>query len=278
MKISIKTFAVAAALVLTAQSASAALIGWETFESFNPSAGAPNDVGINDTTPEVNTSNGWLSGAVGHLASSGNNGNGFRGYGLNTTASFLNDGVFGASGDATSGAAASSWKFIGQFAGQRQGDFLVTNESAHFFQIEFFHYDARRAAANSADTLELRYTAGPGNLINKNFGTEVQNGAVLNTTTFASPSETDVTRNPAAALSSKVFLAPGESASFRFVWSGHNANFAQSQIDNLAIEGSFFETSALLIEVDPSAVPLPAGVWLFGSALAGLFARKRLGK
>ena len=53
-------------------------------------------------------------------------------------------------------------------------------------------------------------------------------------------------------------------------------------VDNEHFSHQLAENTAdLLVEIDPanvSAVPVPASAWLFMSALAGLFGRKRLSK
>ena len=83
-------------------------------------------------------------------------------------------------------------------------------------------------------------------------------------------------------IGTQAYLAPGESAGFRFVWTDFATSGAESQLDNIAFEGQFFETAALLVEVDPAAVtavPGPAAglAWLLGALLAGVGFRELRG-
>ena len=59
-----------------------------------------------------------------------------------------------------------------------------------------------------------------------------------------------------------VRLAPGDTASFRFRWTNSSTDFAQSQIDNLAISGTFQDQDngfALINPVDVLTAPVFKG-------------------
>lgn len=310
MKKLLPMLGVSMACLLAAQTSSAAaLIGWQTFDN----NGGNNNTGINDTTPDTNSTfdatpvggasgNHYLTGAIGPSAST----LGRRGRGQNTNNGFLNGPTFGLNenivdytlADGSPGArigpqgqaGTSSWKFSTS-DNERRGDFSITNHSDYFFRLEFIHFDARAGNANSPDNLQLVYLAGgSSNLLKGSDDTEFNDlVSIYNTENAAladfgtAPSVLNISRSLGAALSNAAYLAPGQSASFRFIWTGQGTNGAESQIDNLALEGNFFETSALTTSIDPlsvtaSAVPVPASAWLFISALTGLFARKRLSK
>ena len=277
--------------VLTAGSASASsFIGWQTFSN----CGANNDTGVCDTTPESNSTydatpvggigpaNTYLTGAIGVNASAGSR----VGRGQQTNNAFLNGAGFGNEsadssrliqnvtladgslgvrigpfGSATQGApdGTSSWKFSTN-NDARTGDIRVTNESAYYFRIQFIHFDARVGNANSPQNLEIKYLSGDGTAFDNGLtrfdtSTElVDLTNVYNNDFGPGPATFNVSHSIGGALSTQTFLAPGESAGFRFVWTDFVTSGAESQLDNIAFEGQFFETAALLIELDPAAV------------------------
>lgn len=284
-----------------------ALLGWQTFDTTTP--GAANS-GIDDTTPDTNStfdatpvgsispSGHYLTGAIGPSAS----GTGRNGFGENSNNTFLNGQTFGGNdlmneaaesvfawtlADGSPGAQiggqgtaeASSWKFANS-NNQRLGDFSITNHSDYYFRLEFIHFDARVGNANSPDDLDIIYLATPGNLIRKQTGLEVVDLAgVYNTENAAlvdfgtAPATINISRGVGEALSSQVFIAPGDSAAFRFRWTGQVNDTAESQIDNLAFEGTFFETADLLNVVDPVSVAeanVPVMPWLLQWVMAGV--------
>ena len=299
------------AALFTVQSASAALIGWQTFENV-----AGNNANMQDSTPDNNTTydatpvgtsagNVYLTGVIGAGASS----LGRDGFGINTSNTFLNGPGFGnesadssrlivnnlmADGSAgtrigpNGSAGASSWKF-GNSGNQRAGDVRITNASDYYFRIELAHFDTRVGNASAPDNLQMVYLSGNGTafdngLTRKDSGSEIGNLVSLynedyDPTNSSAALTNNISRSLGGALGTQAYLAPGASAAFRFLWTGQTSSGAQSQIDNLAFEGTFFETAALATEINPAtAVPVPASAWLFGSALIGLLGRKRLAK
>ena len=285
--------AIAGALALACLSspANAAIVGWQTFSN----CGAHNDTGVCDTTPENNSTwdaspvgsispaSTYLSAAAGRPSSAA----GRSGRGQQANASFLNgpgfgheapdpsrlvvnvpmaDGTpgtrIGAIGSSLQGAPSgtSSWKFSTNDTA-RTGDFRVTNESDYYFVLDFLHFDARVGNANSPRRLEVRYLAGDGTAFDNALvvvatGTELANLTNLYDADLgAGPATTEISLDVLSALATPVFIAPGESAGFRFVWSDFRTSAAESQVDNLAFEGRFFATAALTIEIDPVGVP-----------------------
>lgn len=308
--------------LVAAQSASAALVGWQTFGTYP----APANANLTDSTPDNNTT--WDATPVGSSVPAGGGGSvylsgvigtgasslGRDGWGTQTNSGFLNGPGFGNEGanssrlivnntmsDGTAGTrigpngcgtanCGSSWKF-GNSGNQRIGDVQITNESDYVFRLEFIHFDARVGNSNSPDNLQIVYLNGNGTAFDNELrrfdnGNEIGNlTSVYNVdydpTNSAGSVTNNVSRSLGAATSTQVYLEAGQSAAFRFLWTGQVTEGAQSQIDNLAFEGSFFETSALATMVDPaavSAVPLPAAGWMFLTALGGLFARKQVRK
>ncbi|MEM9316502.1 MAG: PEP-CTERM sorting domain-containing protein [Pseudomonadota bacterium] len=272
-------------------------IGWQTFDN----AGGNNNSGISDNTPDSNStfdatpfgshaavSGGgqYLTGIIGVGASN----LGRAGFGQNTANNFLNGPTFGSGtvgsapfgidiedvplADGSAGsrigpqgqAGTSSWKF--QTNGNQEfGDFSITNESDYAFRLERLHYDARAGAANSPMDLDLIYLAGgASNLIRVSTGTEVPDLHVFSDISFASaPSTQNVSQSVAASFNqpTAVRLAPGDTASFRFRWTNSVTDFAQSQIDNLAISGTFLDQNNGFTPIDPAAVvPEPASAAL----------------
>ena len=217
-------------------------LGWVEFETLTTGANSTN---VNDSTPDVETSGGFLSGAVGNAASPANNG----GFGINANAlTGLNDADFGdssgngfAHGVTTTGN--NAVKFQTNDNKQRL-DFRITNTSrTHTFRLERIHFDARVGNDNSNETFQLLYLNGNGtafdnNLINSGTGTEVSNRReIANETLAVGTSQQDI--SIAAAIGAAGTLAPGASAGFRILWTGSAAGGAQSQLDNLAFSGTF---------------------------------------
>jgi hypothetical protein len=258
------------------------VIGWQTFEN----AGASNESGIADNTPDPNSTfdatpvgsnNGgrYLSGAIGPDASN----SGWDGFGQSTDGGFLNGFTFGSNtippglritdwtlADGSPGerigpfgeAGTSSWKFSSQNSpNQLLGDFSVTNESDYSFRLEHIHFDARAlGAATSADTLEVRYLATPGNLINAATGTEVLDQRVFYNNVWSSTGVENVSQSVATVIDSAARLAPGDKATFRFEWSRTNtpSGGGQTQIDNVAFSGTFLDQNNGFAEIDPRTV------------------------
>jgi len=284
--------------------ASAEFIGWQTFSN----CGVNNDSGVCDTTPESNSTydmtpggaigpdNTYLTGEIGLEASSA----GRRGRGQQTNNGFLNGAGFGNEvadasrlienitladgspgmrigpfGSAMQGApdGTSAWKFSTS-GNERTGDIRVTNESSFYFRLQFIHFDARVGNANSPQNLEIRYLAGDGTafdnaLTRLDTGTElVDLNNVYNTNYGPGPTVANVSHSLGGAIGTQAFLAPGQSAGFRFVWSNFLTNGAESQLDNLAIEGQFFLDANLTTEIavpEPTtAVAMPFAIGLLG--------------
>lgn len=143
------------------------------------------------------------------------------------------------------------------------GDVKITNHSDYHFKLMHIHYSARGlTATGAAKTLELKYLASPGNLIKKNGGGETPGPAEvadfknLKSDVWTNIGVKSVSIPLSADFGGAVYIPPGESAAFRFQWSGQDNTLSkQTQIDNLAFEGTFYETGALLQEIDPAAVP-----------------------
>lgn len=196
------------------------------------------------------------------------------------------------------GTGTSSWKF-GNSAELNQsnrlkGDFSITNNSDYYFKLEFIHYIARTLADPSApNKLEIKYLATPGLLIKKSTGLEVVNLKLISTVTWDNAlvasgemeKKNQISRSLGGAVDSAAYIPPGEKASFRFLWSGETGS-GQAQLDNIAFEGTFFETAALVTEIDPAEVPeevesaykvptMPVIFqWLFAGVLALISFRK----
>ena len=202
-------------LVVQDSAAQQHVIGWQTFENSSP---GNNNSGIQDDTPDTNSTydptpmggssgNLYLTGSIGVNAS----GEGWAGLGQATNKDFLNGGTFGDSlaitsstladgspgvrigpfgnpppnGEANGGT--SSWKFADPGnINLLKGDLSITNHSDYHFELGAIHFDARGLGnpATSPDTLELRYLATPGELINVNSASEVADLTLLYTNTW----------------------------------------------------------------------------------------------
>lgn len=316
-KLAVKTLLTAVCIIATASLANAQVtgssnggnnllhaIGWQTFEN----AGANNNSGISDSTPDSNStfdatpfggnSNGlYLTGIIGAGASN----LGQAGYGQTTNNGFLNGPTFGdsavpnginitdvtlANGSAgtrigpNGGSGTSAWKFRTNGT-QEFGDFSITNHSDYAFRLERIHYDARRGGANSPSNLDVIYLAsGNSNLLRADNGNEIQDLAVINASSFATaPSVQNISTSLAAAFNTAVRLNPGDSASFRFRWTASGTDFGESQIDNLALSGTFQDQNNGFASINPltvTAVPEPASgsILLIGLSMVAL-RRKR---
>ena len=175
---------------------------------------------------------------------------------------------------------AKSWKFTKSGVAQSStsmddaglaGDFSVTNNSDYYFRLEFIHFDAR-SGNNSCNNnnrspylLEVTYLRDSSNLINKEEGTELDTGKLIESVDWgACPAANgkvvnQVSASIASVIDSAAYLPPGETAAFRFKFNstGTFGQYGVAQIDNIAFEGTFFETAALQSEIDPASVPLP---------------------
>ena len=283
-------------------------LGWQTFDN----AGANNNSGISDTTPNSNSTfdatpvgsnhdGFYLTGAIGAGASV----LGRDGYGQSTTKTFLQGPTFGDSpanngmnivdvpnADGTTpgtrqnvqGVSGSSWKFRGNEGNNSlHGDFSITNQSDYAFRLERIHYDARAGNSNSPKELEIIYLAGgDSNLTRADNGNELNDLTVLSDIAFGTqPSVQNVSQSLPGALAvpTALRLAPGDSASFRFRWSNFGGGFAESQIDNLAFSGTFQDQNNGYVSVDPvTAVPEPTALSLLAlGAVIMAIQRRRLG-
>lgn len=299
-------------LLTFAQSGSAedSFVGFQTFSN----CGANNNSGVCGTNAQSNSTYDsspvgsigpgdlYLTAALGVDASSV----GRKGRGQNQNNGFLNGAGFGnesgdsgrlivnitlsdgspgerigAFGTSPQGApnGTSSWKFSTS-VNERTGDIRVTNHSDYYFRLQFINFDARVGNANAPTNLEIKYLAGDGTafdnaLTRKDTGAElVDLNNVYNNDFGAGPVVSNVSLSLGGVTGTQVYLPPGQSAGFRFVWTASATNGAESQLDNIAFQGQFFETAALAVEVNPAAVtPVPglggALAWLLSSILLG---------
>ena len=294
-------------LAVPASATTQQVLGWQVYTNAggNNNSGisdaTPDSNSTYDATPfgTIGTGNTYLNGVIGPGASDG----GRKGRGQQTNKAFLNGPEFGddtgngvpivdvtlangdpgqrigANGTTPAGApnGTSSWKFSTS-TNERQGDFRITNNSDYFFKLEFIHFDARVGNANSPDTLQIIYLAGDGTaydnkLTKKTTGAElVDNVSVYNETYagFGASGTQNKSVNVGAAVSSQVYVAPGDSFGFRFIWSGQVTAGAESQLDNLAVEGYFATTAGLGTPINPAQVPEPTTAILVGLGLLGL--------
>ena len=193
------------------------------------------------------------------------------------------------------------------------GDFSVTNNSDYYFRLEFIHFDARAGnntcndANRSPNTLDVIYLPESGELINKVATTEVTSGKVIKEPAASHSAEwgycsgfggaepsgdkkivKHTSLSVASAVDSEAYLAPGDTASFRFKFGTDSVIFGQwgtAQIDNIAFEGTFFETVELENTINPADIPEPAEEhvpvlpmifnWILGFILFGVFALKK---
>ncbi len=282
----ILSLALAVVVFATTASAQVHVIGWQTFEN----AGADNNSGISDTTPDSNSTfdanpagsnNGglYLTGIIGPGASV----LGRQGFGQSTNNTFLNGPTFGSNSvppginivDVTladgspgmrigpqGGAGASSWKFRGN-GNQEFGDISIKNESDYAFRLERIHFDARSLDTNlnAPKDLDIVYLAGgDSNLVRADNGNEVQDLRVIRAVSFPSGETNPSVHNISASLpdalspTTAVRIGPGESASFRFRWSNFLTQFAEAQIDNIAFSGTFQDQNNGFVAIDPRTI------------------------
>ena len=300
-------FGLASLTLAMAQPAFAAsFVGFQTFSN----CGGTNNSGICDTTPDSNSTydaapvgsigpaNTYLTAAIGPNASSV----GRTGRGQQANNSFLNGPGFGnesadssrlitnitlADGSAgtrigpNGGAGTSAWKFSTS-DNERTGDIRVTNESDYYFKLTFIHFDARVGNSNSPHNLEIKYLSGNGTAFDNGLtrldnGNEIANlNNAYNNDFGAATSVSNVSHSLGGQFGTQLYLAPGESAGFRFVWTSQLTSGAESQLDNIAFEGSFYETASLLNELNPATVvPEPGTGSLLGLGLLGMAMRRR---
>lgn len=306
LKLVLRTSVLASLCVFAAHSASAAsFIGWQTFSN----CGGNNNSGICDDTPDSNSTfdatpvgsigsaSTYLTGVIGDQASAA----GRQGRGQQTNNGFLNGPGFGNEGanpdrlienitlaDGSPGqrigpqgqAGTSAWKFSTS-GNERTGDIRLTNESDYFFRLTFIHFDARVGNANSPENLQIIYLSGDGTAFDNGltrFDTSaelVNEKSLYNVDYGNGPTVNNVSLSIGGATMTQAYLAPGASAGFRFIWSDFATAGAESQLDNIAFEGDFFETASLSVEVDPVAIPEPGTASLLALGLVGLAMRRR---
>lgn len=281
----VSLLAVVGLLIAQVASSQTHLIGWQTFKN---GTDGNNNSGVQDDTPDTNSTYDatpvgsnkggfYLTGSIGANASA----DGFKGLGQATNFSFLNgndfgyvelitdwplaDGLPGArigpfnnpapNGEENGGT--SSWKFGNNAAltngNQVKGDFSITNHSDYYFRLETIHFDPRALGSDTgSNQLDLVYLAEEGELIKLSNGSEVADLTTFRTTVWTERDTRNISLSVGKITQAQTFIAPGESAVFRFLWSGETGG-GQSQIDNLAFQGTFFETAALTTIIDPVA-------------------------
>jgi hypothetical protein len=187
------------------------------------------------------------------------------------------------------------------------GDFSVTNNSDYYFRLEFIHFDARAGnntcnqANRSPYLLDVIYLRDSSNLINKQAQQELDANKLMTRVNWgqciisdgsAAPtprkSVQNISTSVASAIESQAYLAPGDTAAFRFKFNtvGTFGQYGVAQIDNIAFEGTFFETAELQNSINPADTPtaveehvpfLPMLFqWILGIILFGVFALKKL--
>lgn len=185
------------------------------------------------------------------------------------------------------------------------GDFSVTNNSDYYFRLEHIHFDAR-AGNNTCNQnnrapffLDVTYLRDSSNLINKTAGQELDANKSITTvnwgqcfvgdgSTGPGKSVENISASVSSAIEAQAYLAPGDTAAFRFKFNteGTYGPFGVAQIDNIAFEGSFFETAELVSTINPADTPaaveehvpvLPLLFqWILGVILLGVFSLKKI--
>jgi hypothetical protein len=171
------------------------------------------------------------------------------GYGISTSPlSGLNDNSYGANLEITNPSDINSaWRF-GNSGNQFQGDIKITNNGTLPLKLTHIHFDARNAfGSNHKKKLELLYLATGSNLLK---GPSVDAGIPLDNLkpffnyTWENTETIEINRSIGNAVDGQAWLAPGDSASFRFKWSeNQGTGLGETQIDNLAFQGIFVEPS-----------------------------------
>ena len=224
-------------------------IGWTNFSTVG---GA--DTNIRDAAADFDSSGGFLSGILGQGAS----GNGYGAYG-SSTGNFLNDNTFGDDISFAGGTGNSAIKVITN-DGRHRLDLLVKNESTTYdFKLAKLHFDVRIPNANANEVYTVQYLSNNGNSSLQNVSTNsgVNNLAEIGTGTLAIGSHgVDMSIAANLANSGPVRLGAGDQASFRITWTGSGANFAQTQLDNIAFSGTY-------LVPEPSTYALLAGFAVF---------------
>lgn len=169
------------------------------------------------------------------------------GYGVETNSLVgLNDDSYGSTlAIPIPSAENSAWRF-GNSGNQFLGDIKITNNGTLPLKLTHLHFDARnKFDSNHKQKLEVLYLATGSNLVkgpSAEDGEALPNLKPIYSYTWNSYKTVQVNRSIGAAIDGTAWLAPGESASFRFKWSDDQGNgLGQTQIDNIALRGIFVE-------------------------------------